>query len=68
MTRLHPLTTDEFVAVRDELEALAARMIAVGNIIGPAFGAAWADKALRQERLIHRLRNQVIDQFYQRER
>jgi phage tail sheath protein FI len=62
--KLKPLTQADYDNVQAELEVLAARTADVGNVIGPAFGAAWCDKALKLHRDILRLKMQVKDKFH----
>jgi hypothetical protein len=62
--RLRGLTPEVYASLDAELNQLADRMAEIGNIIGPAFGAAWCDKALRLHHSIYRLRLQVEDRFY----
>ena len=64
--RLKPLSQADYAAVQSELEALATRAADIGNIIGPAFGAAWCDKALKLHRDILKLKMQVKDKFQER--
>jgi hypothetical protein len=45
------------------LEVLANEVADIGDLIGSAYGAAWCNKALKLDRNIHRLRQEVIDHY-----
>ena len=63
--RLKLLSQADHDAVQAKLETLAAQIADIGNVIGPAFGAAWCDKTLKLHRNILRLKIQVGDRFYE---
>lgn len=46
---------------------LATRAAEVGNVIGPAFGAKWCDKALKLHNHLMRLLLQVEDEYDRRQ-
>ncbi len=54
--RLKPLSQADHDTVQARLEVLATQIADIGNVIGPAFGAAWCDKALKLHRDILRLK------------
>jgi hypothetical protein len=62
--RLPGLEDEAYTRLNAELTQMSDRMAEIGNIIGPAFGAAWCDKALRLYHNIHRLRLQIEDRHY----
>jgi hypothetical protein len=59
--RLPGLSDEAYASLEAELATIAERMAEIGNIIGPAFGAPWCDKALRLYRNVYRLRLQIED-------
>jgi len=66
--RLKPLSQADYDALSVELESLATRTADIGHIVGPAFGAAWCDKALKLHRDVLRLKMQVEDKFHDQSR
>lgn len=66
--RLKPLSQPEHAQVQAELKILADRAAQLGNTLGPAYGAAWCDKALKLSRSIQTLGTQVDDEFFRKSR
>ena len=67
-SKLKPLSEAEWKAFNVEIEELATRTAKLGNIIGPAYGAAWCDKALTLERKIFALKVAVEEEYHARKR
>jgi hypothetical protein len=62
--RLTLLSQAEYDMVRAELKAMHDRLVEIANVIGPAYGAPWCDKALKLHRNVGHLRLQLEDRFH----
>jgi hypothetical protein len=61
--RIRGLTEAEFNHVVAELLRLETRVVALGNVLTPALGTAWCDRALRIYRELGKLRRRVADHY-----
>lgn len=66
MRRTTGLTQEDHDTVKEELRMLSRMVAALGNVLGPAYGAAWCDKCLNVMRALDRLEGQVADEHYRR--
>lgn len=66
MTRLKPIHLGDASFVLAALDAMVPELSNVADIIGPAFGAKWCDKALRLIREVEKLHSQIEDELWDR--
>jgi len=66
MSRLKPIAPGDASFVLAALDDMVPELSNVANIIGPAFGAKWCDKALRLIREVEKLRFQIEDELRDR--